>query len=117
MAAFAKRPKRRPYWAELHGKPDGDYPNVFIFRGMCPNLIGEMQFLRYRESGGMSTIDTNGPDDLIDPMEYLLEYWNIGVSFRHHARLSTEKRKRRYDSTGYYEVRNEPDQFGAGIWR
>ena len=102
LAAFAKRPNRYPYWAELKHLPEGDYPNVFLFRDRCPNLISEMQFLHYRQSAATSSIDTSGDDDLIDPMEYLIEYWHIGMSFRQNRSGQALGRRLRYDSTGYY---------------
>lgn len=86
LNAFTPHPHRHPYHIREAGLPAGDYPDVFIFKGRCPNLVREMQFLRWKESlvkeGAVN--DTEGDNHGVDAMEYRNERWNVGriVRFR-----------------------------------
>ncbi|MGL5934392.1 MAG: hypothetical protein ACRCZI_02095 [Cetobacterium sp.] len=106
LAACTPRAGRHPYHIREAGGPPGDYPNVFVFKDRCPNLVRELQFLTWREGmrreGAMN--DTKGDDHAIDCFEYMLEYWNVGASGRT-RRAAIGYKARTYDPTGYYALR------------
>lgn len=108
LTAVAKKPRPHPYHVRESGKAVGDsgaYPDLFVMKGRCPNLIRELQFLRWkdtvRKEGGFG--DTEGDDHAVDTLEYLCEYANIGHVSRHekNRRQSQASYRPAFSMTGY----------------
>ncbi|HEU4683616.1 MAG TPA: hypothetical protein VFS39_03840 [Nitrospira sp.] len=108
LTAFAVKPRPHPYHVREFGtpqRPDGTYPDLFIFKGRCPNLVRELQFLRWKETtrreGNLG--DTEGDDHAIDTAEYLTEYSNIGAVGRVHRNRRQQQASYRpaFQLTGY----------------
>ena len=88
LTAIAAKPRPHPYHVREGGHAEGEggtYPDVFVMKGRCPNLIRELQFLRWRDTSRKegSFGDTEGDDHAVDTMEYLIEYAGIGATARH----------------------------------
>lgn len=108
MSAFTVHENQpHPYHVREFCHPVGDfgsYPKVFIFKGRCPNLVRELQFLRWKETllKEGATNDTEGDNHAIDAMEYRLERWQTGrvARFRRAGHAYTGANV--MDQTGYY---------------
>ena len=104
LSAFTPHEGRHPYHAREAGLPPGFYPDVFIMKGRCPNLVREMQFLRWAE--GMkregAVNDTVGDNHAIDAMEYRLERWQVGRVARFRRAGNANTGRGVLDKTGYY---------------
>ena len=88
LNAISRKARDAPYHVReglAPADPDGRYPDLFVMKGRCPNLIREIQFLRWkdtvRKEGGFG--DTEGDDHAIDTQEYLVEYAGLGIVSRH----------------------------------
>jgi len=88
LTAISRKARPAPYHVReglAPADPDGLYPDVFVMKGRCPNLIREIQFLRWKDSerkeGGFGA--TEGDDHAIDPLEYIIEYAGLGAVSRH----------------------------------
>jgi hypothetical protein len=111
MSAFTPHDGEHPYHARESGLPPGKYPKVFIMKGRCPNLIRELQFLRWRDSdakkeGAMN--DTVGDDHAVDAMEYRLERWQTGRVARFRRAGNANTGVSVMDKTGYYSKMTGP---------
>jgi len=104
LAAFTLREGEHPYHVREAELPPGSYPKVFIMKGRCPNLVRELQFLRWRDATVKegATNDTDGDDHAVDAMEYLLERWRIGKTLRHRRAGNASTGRAVLDKTGYY---------------
>jgi hypothetical protein len=104
MSAFTPHEGEHPYHIREAGLPKGQYPKVFLMKGRCPNLIRELQFLRWKDSDRKegAVNDTEGDNHAIDAMEYRLERWGTGrvVRFRRAGNANTGASV--MDKTGYY---------------
>jgi len=104
LNAFTVKPTRHPYHIREAGFPAGDYPDVFLFKGRVPNLVRELQFLRWKETSSKegAVNDTDGDNHAIDALEYRLERWQVGriVRFRRAGNANTGVGV--MDKTGYY---------------
>ena len=108
LTAVARKPRPAPYHVrEIGGlaDPEGRYPDLFVMKGRCPNLVRELQFLRWRDTarkeGGFG--DTEGDDHAVDTMEYIIEYAGVGAVSRHRTnkRQSQSTYKPLFAATGY----------------
>lgn len=108
LTALSPKTRPHPYHVREFQSPTGEtgtYPDVFIFKGRCPNLVRELQFLRWKETtrreGGFG--DTEGDDHAIDPLEYVIEYAGVGVVSRHekNKRQSQAAYRPTFALTGY----------------
>jgi hypothetical protein len=115
MSAFTPQPNRHPYHVREAGQPRGDYPQVFIFKGRCPNLVREIQFLRWREGekkeGAVN--DTEGDNHAIDAMEYRLERWRVGRVARTRRASVGNRPSYTLDPTGYCSRPNQRQVLAA----
>jgi hypothetical protein len=103
MSALTPHENAHPYHIREAGLPPGTYPKVFIFKGRCPNLVRELQFLRWREGEkreGASN-DTEGDNHAVDGMEYRLERWRVGRMARTRRHASGATPSHTLDPTGY----------------
>lgn len=108
LTIMAPKLRPAPYHVRQFGKEAADgglYPDLFIFKGRCPNLIRELQFLRWKEGSRRegSHGDTEGDDHAIDPLEYILEYGNFGAVSRGHRNKRAQQAVYRpaFGRTGY----------------
>lgn len=110
MSAFTPHPGEHPYHIREAGLPPGTYPKVFIMKGRCPNLVREMQFLRWREGDKKegAVNDTDGDDHAIDAMEYRLERWRTGRVMRFRRAGNANTGRAVLDKTGYYAQHKGP---------
>ena len=79
------------------------YPGWFVFRGRCPNLVRELQFLRWKDTSrneGAAGV-TEGDDHAVDCSEYLADYLNLGVAARTRKAGSWQARQPACALTGY----------------
>lgn len=101
MAALTPKP-RAPYHVREQGLVTGDYANLFFFKGRCPELKREMEDLEWREGAREgSSQDTKGDDHAIDCLEYLCEYFNLGVGARARVHRVASYSVVSGDPTGY----------------
>jgi len=103
MSAMTPHATTHPYHVREAGGANGLYPKLFIFKGRCPNLVRELQFLRWREGDKKegAVNDTEGDNHAIDAMEYRLERWGVGrvARFRRAGHANTGRAI--LDRTGY----------------
>jgi hypothetical protein len=108
LTAMSAKLRPAPFHVREHGGAvvdGGMYPDIYLFKGRCPNLVRELQFLRWKETlrreGTMN--DTEGDDHAIDPLEYIAEYAHLGQASR--ARKDHRTRQAVYrptfERTGY----------------
>lgn len=108
LTAMTAKQRPAPYHVRERGGPvaeSGAYSDVYVFKGRCPNLIRELQFLRWKETtrreGTMG--DTEGDDHAIDPLEYIAEYAQLGQAARarQHHRVRQSTYQPTFARTGY----------------
>lgn len=102
LTAMSAKLRPAPFHVREHGGTvvdGGLYPDIYLFKGRTPNLVRELQFLRWKETsrreGTMG--DTEGDDHAIDPLEYIAEYAHLGAAARH-------KRQHRVQQADYRPV-------------
>jgi hypothetical protein len=80
LAMLELRENRRPYHVAEASLPAGNYPRLFIFRGKCPNLEREIQYLAWKDTTRKEGTygDTVGDDHAIDAAEYGVFYATKG---------------------------------------
>ena len=110
MSAFTPHAGEHPYHIREAGLPPGHYPKVFILKGRCPNLVRELQFLRWRDSDKRegAVNDTEGDDHAVDAMEYRLERWQVGRVARFRRAGNGYTGRAVVDKTGYYSKMTGP---------
>lgn len=108
LTALTPKLRAVPYHVREFDLPQvegGVYPDLFFFKGRCPNLQREMSFLRWRETTRRegSHGDTEGDDHAIDPMEYLVEYSHLGQAARaqRNVRVKQSTYQPSFSRTGY----------------
>ena len=81
-------------------------------KGRCPNLVRELQFLRWKETllREGATNDTEGDNHAIDAMEYRLERWQTGRVARFRRAGNANTGANVMDQTGYYAKVRGPVQ-------
>ena len=81
LAATTKHAFRHPFHVrEIQKQGNGVYPDLFVFKGRCPNLWEEWRFLRFKQTQRAegSPNDTDGEDHAVDDVEYLCDYLKLG---------------------------------------
>lgn len=105
MAILEPRDYHAPYHVQQRGGGVAKYPRLYIFKGKCPNLVREIQLLKWKEGTRQEGTygDTVGDDHAVDALEYMIYYATRGRKYRQPASAYATQQPRRPVSalTGY----------------